>query len=133
MLELQAIVAIGLDWTIGHDGALPWRLPDDLAWFKRVTAGAPVIMGRATHQSIGRALPGRLNVVMSRTGNAALADGCVWASSLTEALVACRDHPRATIIGGREVYAQMLPLVDTLHLTVVHASPAGDVRLLGLN
>ncbi|HEY0840031.1 MAG TPA: dihydrofolate reductase [Vulgatibacter sp.] len=124
-MKLTAIVAAADNGAIGIEGRLPWRLPADLARFKRLTLGKPVLMGRRTWESIGRPLPGRLNVVLGRMPTP---EGCVSARSLDEALslpeVAAADE--VMIIGGASLYQEALPRCDTLELTRVHGSFTGD-------
>jgi dihydrofolate reductase len=105
---------------------LPWRLPDDLKRFKAITLGKPVVMGRKTFESIGKPLPGRTNIVISRQPDYQ-AEGCVTVRSLDEALSAA-DAREAMIIGGAEIYRQVLPRVDQIYLTRVHAEVPGDVQ-----
>lgn len=118
--------------VIGHASGLPWRLPDELAYFKRTTMGKPVIMGRRTW--LGRALQGRLNIIVSRAGVTDVPAGVVVVNSLTRALSLATDRAatdgvlEVMVIGGAEVYRQALPLADRLYMTVVHADLAGDVR-----
>ena len=113
--------------VIGRDGALPWRLPADLARFRAVTMGKPVIMGRRTHESIGRALDGRRNIVVSRRPGFQ-APGCTVAPSLDAAFEAASDAAEIAIIGGASIYEQTLPHATRIHLTLVHAPIEGDVR-----
>jgi dihydrofolate reductase len=123
--EVVAIVAMGENRVIGVDGALPWRLPADLKRFKAVTTGHPVIMGRLTFESIGRRpLPGRRNIVVS----AAPQEGVLTFPSLSAALEAVSDEPRAFIIGGGRLYASAFAedLVDRVDLTRVALAPSGD-------
>jgi len=121
----QIVVAYSRNRVIGRDNDLPWRLPGDLAHFKRVTMGTPIIMGRKTWESLGRPLPGRLNVVISR--NAAYpVQGATLCGSLEEALQACGDAPRACIIGGEQLFRDALPLVDEIVATEIHADIEGD-------
>lgn len=127
------IVASGANGVIGRNGAMPWRLPEDLRLFKRLTMGKPVIMGRRTYESLPkRPLPGRLNIVLSRR-RLPPTDGVFHAPSL-EAAVA-RAEQEATpggevfIIGGAEVYRQALPRARRLYWTQVAAEPEGDVRV----
>lgn len=132
-MRLSLIAACGRrDRVIGVDGELPWRLPADLRRFKALTLGCPVIMGRKTHESIGRALPGRRNVVVSRQRREWA--GCEVAVSVEAALQraaavaeAADDQDEVFIIGGGEIYAQTLPLAQRVYLTEVDAdTPAGD-------
>ena len=125
MPRVSIIVATDERGAIGHEGQLPWRLPEDLRRFKAITLGKPVIMGRKTWDSIGRPLPGRLNIVVTRQPGLELA-GATVVGSLDEALAAAGDAPEACVIGGAEIYRLALPLADTLHLTRVHATVAAD-------
>ena len=114
-MRLVLVAAIAEDRGIGRDGALPWRLPDDLKRFKALTLGKPVIMGRKTFDSIGRPLPGRRNVVLTRTPRPI--EGCVVVGSAEEALAACDAAPEACVIGGGDVYAAFLDRADEgIHL-----------------
>lgn len=133
--ELCAIVACDRRWLIGRDGGLPWSLPDDLRWFKQVTGSSPIIMGRATHASIGRALHGRVNIVLTRDDDAQLADGVIRAGNINTALKHARaaGAPRAFVIGGDSLYRRMLPCVSTLYLTVVDGTHEGDTFMPALN
>jgi dihydrofolate reductase len=125
MMPLALVVAIGDGGVIGKDGGLPWRIPEDLRHFKAATMGHAIIMGRKTHASIGRALDGRRNIVISRTADRF--DGCELAQSLEEAIDLARttdEEPR--IIGGAGVYAAALPLATRIYLTEVHRAVEGD-------
>lgn len=113
---------------IGIAGGLPWHLPEDLKRFKRLTLGKPVIMGRRTHESIGRPLPGRHNVVVSRRPGLAI-EGCSVVASLEAALDAAGAVPEACVIGGAQLYREALPLADLVHLTRVHARVTADTFL----
>jgi dihydrofolate reductase len=137
-VQLSIVVAVADNGVIGHNGALPWHLPDDLQHFKMLTMGKPIVMGRRTHESIGRALPGRRNLVVSRSAarSAAMGDigaddpvtGLVeWVPSLEAAIERCAEVPEVCVIGGAGLYASALQLAHTIHLTRVHARPAGDV------
>lgn len=126
------VVAVAENGVIGKDNALLWRLPDDLKHFKAVTMGKPVIMGRKTFDSIGRPLPGRTNIVISRqTG--LLIEGCVVVDSLDAAFAAAGDAPEVAVIGGADIYRQALPRVQAVYLTEVHASFDGDVTFAPLS
>ena len=116
-MRIVALVACDLNGAIGKQGDLPWRLPSDLARFKQRTMGAPIIMGRKTYESIGRPLPGRLNIVISRTSNF---EGVIMARSPAAAITACGDVDEAFIIGGGEIY--LLFDLDILELTVVQTT-----------
>ena len=127
-VEVVLVVAAAREGVIGRDGALPWHLPADLAHFRRLTLGRAVIMGRATFDSIGRPLPQRLNIVLSRR-EGFTAPGVEVVSSLAEAyrLAAAHGGP-AMVIGGAAVYAQTLADASTVELTEVHADLAGDTH-----
>ena len=119
------VVARARNGVIGRDNRLPWRLPGDLAYFKRVTMGHPIIMGRRTWESIGKALPGRRNIVVSRNPEYR-AEGAVVVGSLTEAWRAAGDAEEACVIGGTSLFAEALPQADRIHLTEVEADVPGD-------
>ncbi len=112
---IALIAALDRKFAIGRDGAMPWHLPDDLRRFKRLTLGKPTLMGRKTALSIGRALPGRVNLVMSRTGSAPYA-GQQCVGSLDEA-IAVAGNDDLMIVGGGEIYAHALPRATHLYLT----------------
>ena len=120
------VVAMSRNRVIGRDNQLPWRLPADLAFFKRATLGHPVIMGRRTHESIGKPLPGRLNIVVS-TQRDFVAPGCTVVHSLEEAYRAAGDAPEVALIGGRAIFEAAMPDVDVIYLTEVDAEVEGDV------
>lgn len=125
LAPLALVVAIADGGVIGKEGGLPWHLPEDMRHFKAVTMGHAIIMGRKTHASIGRPLPGRRNIVVSRTVDAF--EGCEKASSLEEAIALARatdDEPR--IIGGAAIYEAALPLATRIFLTEVHREVEGD-------
>jgi dihydrofolate reductase len=128
---LSLVVAMAENRVIGRAGGLPWRLPGDLKRFRRLTTGHPVIMGRKTYESIGKPLPGRTNIVVTRTPGYP-APGCTVVGSLEAALKAAAEAPndppkRETfVIGGAELYAQALPLAKRIYLTLVHAEIEGD-------
>ena len=119
------VVAMTPDRVIGRNNRLPWHIPADLAHFKRMTIGKPVVMGRRTFESIGRVLPQRHNIVMTRDGTY-VAEGCTVAHSVEAALTAAGDCPEVAVIGGAQVFREMLPLADILHTTVIHAEIDGD-------
>ncbi len=125
MSSLAIIVAMAKNRTIGINNTLPWRIPADLQRFKKLTMGHHMIMGRKTFESIGKPLPGRTTVVVSRDRNLKI-DGCTVAYSLSEAIAACASDPRAFVIGGADIYAQALPLADTLYITEIQQDVAGD-------
>jgi dihydrofolate reductase len=123
---LSIIVAVADNGVIGSGNQLPWRLPDDLKRFKALSMGKPIVMGRKTFDSIGRPLPGRLNIVISRQAGLDI-PGCRVVTSIDEAIAAAQPAPEIVIIGGADIYRQILPEVQTIHLTRVHAEIAGDV------
>ena len=119
------VVAMARNRVIGRDNQLPWRLPADLAYFKRVTMGHPIVMGRRTYESIGRPLPGRLNIVVSRNPQFR-APGCTVVPSLDDAWRAAGDADEVCVIGGTSIFAEALPAADRIHLTEVEAEVPGD-------
>lgn len=123
--ELILIAAVARNGVIGRDNALPWRLKADLAHFKRCTMGSPILMGRKTWESLGRLLPGRRHLVLSRDPNYQV-QGLEVFTTPEAAIAAVADSPRLFVIGGAEIYRQMLPFADRLLLTEVDASPDGD-------
>jgi dihydrofolate reductase len=126
MSTIALIAAVARNGTIGRDNALLVRLPEDLKRFKRLTLGHPVIMGRKTYESIGRPLPGRRNIVVTRN-TAWQVDGIETAPSLDDALQRVIDAPQVFVIGGGEIYAQALPRADVLELTELERDFDGDV------
>lgn len=124
-MELNLIVAYAQNRTIGQDNALPWKLPGDMAHFRRTTMGCPIIMGRKTWDSLGRALAGRRNIVVS-SDPSRTAPGAEFVQSLPEALALVRDQPRAFVIGGAQLYRQALPLADSIVATEIRADVDGD-------
>jgi dihydrofolate reductase len=123
--RIALVVAVAENGVIGREGTLPWHLPDDLRFFKSVTMGKPVLMGRRTFESIGRPLPGRRNLMLTRS-TAAAPPGIEVAPTLDAALALVGDVPEVCVIGGASVYAATLPRADRLYLTRVHARIAGD-------
>ena len=121
---ISIIVAIAENSVIGDKNALLWNIKEDMRRFRTTTTGHPVIMGRKTYESIGRPLPKRTNVVITR-GDTAF-EGCEMAHSLEEAIAKFPADEEVFIIGGAQIYAQALPLADKLYLTVVHRNYAGD-------
>jgi len=120
------VVAVGRNGVIGFEGGLPWRIPEDLARFKQLTMGHALVMGRATFDSIGRPLPGRTNIVLTRRSDWSPEDVAV-AGSVDEALeIAASQRQDAFIAGGAEVYRQTLEIADRIELTEVDQSPEGD-------
>jgi dihydrofolate reductase len=117
---VELVVAVAENDVIGRGNQLPWRLPADLRHFKSLTFGKPVLMGRRTYESIGKALPGRSNIVLSRSAEFSPSD-CVVVKSLDAARVAAGAHAPLMVIGGAQIYRQCLPLASRIHLTLVHA------------
>ncbi len=134
MIRLAVIVAAAENGVIGRNNALPWHLPQDLRYFKRVTMGKPIVMGRKTFESIGRPLPGRTNIVITRNPDFT-AEGVRVVASLDEALRLAGDIARIdgaqelVVIGGVEIYKASIPRADRLYITEVHASVKGDAFL----
>jgi dihydrofolate reductase len=113
------VVAVSENDVIGRGNQLPWRLPADLRHFKLLTMGRPILMGRKTYESIGKALPGRVNLVLSRSPGFAPSD-CTVVSSLEDARIAAGTKSPLMVIGGAEIYRLCMPLADRIHLTLVH-------------
>ena len=132
MSRLSLIVAMGKNRVIGVDGAIPWRLPNELQLFKRVTMGHHIIMGRKTWESIGRLLPGRTTVIVTRQKNYT-APGALIVNSLAAAITQCANDDEIFVIGGGELYRAAMPLADRLYLTVVDAEPTGDTQMPTFN
>lgn len=125
---ISLIAAVASNGIIGAGNALPWRLPEDLKRFRSLTLGHPVIMGRRTFESIGRALPGRRNIVVTRNPGF-VAPGCETAGSLEAAVAACAGATdEVFVIGGAQLYAQALPQARRLYLTEIRAEFDGDTR-----
>jgi dihydrofolate reductase len=123
-MKLAIIVATDEQGLIGKDNDLPWKLSADLKYFRRVTMGKPIIMGRNTHDSIGRALPGRKNIIVTKNKDYR-AEGCTVVHSVDDALLACEQVDEVMVMGGASLYEQFLPKADKLYLTQVHASLKG--------
>ena len=121
---ISIIVAIAENGIIGDKNALLWNIKEDMRRFRTTTTGHPVVMGRKTYESIGRPLPKRTNVVITRGDN--LFEGCEVAHSLEEAVAMFPQEEEIFIIGGAQIYAQALPLADRLYLTIVHRNYDGD-------
>lgn len=130
---LSIIVAMDENRLIGRDNDLPWRLSADLQFFKRTTMGKPLIMGRNTHESIGRPLPGRRNIVISRQAGYQPAAGCELAADPDAALALCADAPEVMLMGGASLYQQLLSKADKLYLTRVQAALEGDTWFPEIN
>jgi len=122
---ISLIVAASTNNVIGNDGELPWRLSDDLKRFKAVTMGKPIVMGRKTFESIGRPLPGRQNIVISRQ-EGFTADGCDVVQSIEQAVEVAGAAEEIMVIGGSEIYSAFLPIASRVYLTRVHTEVEGD-------
>ncbi len=131
-MKISLIVAAATNNVIGRDGALPWHLSEDLKRFKRLTAGKTIIMGRLTHESIGKALPDRRNIVVSRCAGLDI-DGCEVVATLDDALMLAAGAEEIMVIGGGNIYEQILPQADRIYMTRIHASPDGDTFFPELN
>jgi len=125
--RVYLVAAVAANGTIGANGTLPWHLPEDLKHFKALTLGHPVIMGRKTWESLGKALPGRENIVVTRAPGYE-APGASVASSLAGALALCAGESTVFVMGGGELYAEALPLAHGLVLTEIQRDYAGDAR-----
>jgi len=125
-MKISLIVAMASNRTIGLNGKMPWHLSADLKNFKKITLGYPIIMGRKTYEAIGKPLPGRSNMIISRNP-AFNAEGCSVFNTLAEALdYACQHSQQVFVIGGAELYRQALPLAQTLYLTEIGQAFLGD-------
>jgi dihydrofolate reductase len=124
-MRKSLVVAIARNGVIGRDNKLPWRLPDEMAHFKKVTMGHHVVMGRRTYESIGKPLPGRTTIVVSRNP-AFRAPGCIVVASLDAAWKAAGDAEEVAVIGGTSLFEEALPVADVIHLTEVEADIEGD-------
>lgn len=125
---LSAIVAATDNDVISKEGKIPWHMPSDFARLKKITMGHPIIMGRKTHDSIGRTLPGRLNIVISRNLNYKVHEGSVLVHSIDDALnlSEVKKAEEVFIFGGQAIYTQAMPLTDRIYLTRVHTTLDGD-------
>ena len=126
-MSLSLIVAMAQNRTIGVNNTLPWRCPEDLKHFKTLTMGHHMIMGRKTFDSIGKPLPGRTTVVVTRAKDLKI-DGCIVAHSLPEAIAACAGDTEVFIVGGADIYTQSLQLADTLYITEIQQDVDGDAH-----
>ncbi|HSW78899.1 MAG TPA: dihydrofolate reductase [Candidatus Babeliales bacterium] len=126
-MVISLIVAVTENGVIGNAGNVPWRLPAELDYFRKITIGHAIIMGRKTYESISRSLPGRLNIVLTRKKNYRLSGGVV-VHSLEQALAlpSLQDETEVFIIGGQEIFERTMPLAQKLYLTTVHTNLPGD-------
>ncbi|WCE29404.1 type 3 dihydrofolate reductase [Vibrio sp. SCSIO 43137] len=126
-MKISMIAAMANNRVIGKDNQMPWHLPADFAWFKRCTMGKPVVMGRKTYQSIGRPLPGRHNIVISRDPSVSF-QGTTVVSSIDEAFKLVAGEAEVMIIGGGSIYASCLEIADRLYLTHIDLEVDGDTQ-----
>lgn len=127
--RIAFVVAMDENRLIGRDNDLPWRLPEDMSWFRRQTIGKPCVMGRKTYDSLPdrfRPLPGRLNIVVTRNRGYG-APGAIVVHSVDDALAAAGDVEEIVVIGGADLFQRLLPVADRLYLTQVHGAAEGDV------
>ena len=131
--DIALIVGVARNGVIGRDGGIPWRIPSDMAFFKKTTMGKPIVMGRKQYESVGKPLPGRVNIVVTRQ-KGYQPDGVLVFSDLGAALEHARTIAEADgvgevmVIGGGEIYAQALPLADRVYLTEIDLMPEGTVH-----
>lgn len=125
-MVVSLIAAMSSNRVIGQDNKMPWHLSADLKRFKQITTGHPVIMGRKTLDSLGKPLPNRRNLIVSRTPKAHSTPGCEFFGSLEDALKACHSNDEVFIIGGEQIYRLALPFANRVYLTVIDKTYAGD-------
>ena len=125
MPRLSLIVAMAKNRVIGADNRIPWHLPNELKLFKSLTMGHHIVMGRKTYESIGRLLPGRTTVIVTRQKDYVV-PGAIVAHSVAEAITACNGDDEIFVIGGADLFRETLPIADRLYLTTVDAEPEGD-------
>lgn len=126
-MHINVIAAMARNRTIGIKNTLPWHLPEDLKHFKALTMGHHIVMGRKTFESIGRPLPGRTTVIVTRDSNYR-AEGCLTAHSIDAAIQACGDDPEVFFVGGADLYSQVLARADRLYLTEIQQEYEGDAH-----
>jgi len=133
-MRISAIIAMSSNRVIGKNNQLPWHLPADLKHFKKITMGKPILMGRKTYESIGRPLPGRSNIIITRDSKFQ-APGCIIRHSIESALTtaALQHSEEIFIIGGALIFQETLPLIQRLYLTLIHESIEGDAYFPELN
>lgn len=124
-METILIVAMAHNRVIGRNNAIPWHLPEEMRFFKETTMGHAVLMGRKTYESIGKPLPGRLNVVLSRDRELRL-DGCLTATSLEAGIRLCQGQEKVFVIGGEKIFSEALELVETILLSLLDQEYEGD-------
>ncbi len=126
-MKISIIVAMDRNNIIGMDNDLPWRLSSDLKRFKEITMGKPIIMGRKTHESIGRPLPGRENIIITHDRSYS-AEGCTVIHDIDDIVIFCKGQDEVMIMGGAEIYRQILSKADKLYLTEVYAEVKGNIE-----
>ncbi len=131
-MSISLIVAMAKNRTIGVNNTLPWRCPEDLKHFKALTMGHHMIMGRKTFESIGKPLPGRTTVVVTRDRTLKI-DGCLMANSLPDAIAACANDEQVFIVGGADIYTQSLDYIDNLYITEIQQNVEGDAHFPEFN
>lgn len=131
-MKISMIAALSENGVIGNQGKLPWHLPEDLQYFKKMTLNKPVVMGRKTFESIGRPLPQRQNIILTEDQNFKV-ENCTIVHSREEALKVLVDFDEVMIIGGAKIYQLFLPLAQRLYLTLVHKNVVGDTYFPKLN
>ncbi|MBM9512678.1 dihydrofolate reductase [Desulfogranum marinum] len=124
-MEIIIIAAMTPSHVIGHKNSIPWHIPSEQCFFKHVTMGSPIIMGRKTFESIGRPLPGRQNIIIT-SKKKGLSAGCLFVPSLEQALSYCTQHRRSFIIGGAQVYKEAMDKADALLITLIEQNFQGD-------
>ncbi|MBL6985557.1 MAG: dihydrofolate reductase [Methylobacter sp.] len=124
-MKISLIVAMASNRAIGLNNQMPWHLSADLKKFKKITMGSPILMGRKTYESIGRPLPGRTNIIISRNSSYSQ-PGCLVFNDIDQALASCAEVEEVFVIGGADFYQAMLPVADTLYLTLIHQEFPGD-------
>jgi dihydrofolate reductase len=129
---ISAIVAMSENRVIGKNNQLPWHLPADLKHFKKITLGKPILMGRKTYESLGRPLPGRCNIIITRDSHYQ-APGCIVVHSLEKAFEAAKESKEIFIIGGALLFQETLPLIQRLYMTLIHHAFEGDTFFPELN
>lgn len=132
-MKIAMIAAMADDRVIGINNSLPWKLPNDMKWFRQKTMGKPIVMGRKTFESFGaKPLPGRTNIIISRD-QSYQAEDCIVVHSIEDAIKAVGNVEEVMVIGGASFYEQMLPKADRLYLTFVHTQVDGDAWFPGWN
>ena len=125
--NISMIAAMGKNRVIGKDNSLPWHIPEDFKYFKRQTLKKPVIMGRKTYESIGRLLPKRKNIIVTRKLDYAV-EGAIIVNSIKDAILLCDPDQEIMIIGGGEIYEAAMPYANKIYLTIIDAEPEGDAH-----